>query len=195
MGSNKRITALVMLALSAGMMTALLASVQTSQVDNPDWPLRSSEIHWPAGHAPADADLFAHNELLIHASCSIVWQHLVQAQSWPEWYPNSHNVKLLNSFDGRLHQDTQFSWDTFGVHIHSHVHEFVLDSRIGWFGEGTDLDAYHTFLLLQAPEGCRVVTEEVVRGPGAVAFQKKDPKAMHRGHDLWLSSLRQISEK
>jgi hypothetical protein len=195
MGSNKRIIALVVLALTAGMMTALPASVQTSQVDNPDWPLRSSEIHWPAGHAPADADLFAHNELLIHASCSIVWQHLVQAQSWPEWYPNSHNVKLLNSSDGRLHQDTQFSWDTFGVHIQSHVHEFVLDSRIGWFGEGTDLDAYHTFLLLKAPEGCRVVTEEVVRGPGAVEFRKKDPNAMHRGHDLWLSSLRQISER
>jgi hypothetical protein len=194
MGSNKRIT-LVVLALTAGMMTALPASVQTSQVDNPDWPLRSSEIHWPAGHAPADADLFAHNELLIHASCSIVWQHLVQAQSWPEWYPNSHNVKLLNSSDGRLHQNTQFSWDTFGVHIQSHVHEFVLDSRIGWFGEGTDLDAYHTFLLLKAPEGCRVVTEEVVRGPGAVEFRKKDPNAMHRSHDLWLSSLRQISEK
>jgi len=195
MGCNKSITALVMLGLTAGMMTAVRASAQTSQVDNPDWPLRSSEIHWPAGHAPADADLFAHNELLIHASCSIVWQHLVQAQSWPEWYPNSHNVKLLNSSDGRLHQDTKFSWDTFGVHIQSHVHEFVLDSRIGWFGEGTDLDAYHTFLLLKAPEGCRVVTEEVVRGPGAVEFRKKDPNAMHRGHDLWLSSLRQISEK
>jgi hypothetical protein len=195
MGSNKRIAALVVLALTAGMMTALPASAQTSQVDKPDWPLRSSENHWPAGHAPADADLFAHNELLIHASCSIVWQHLVQAQSWPKWYPNSHNVKLLNRSDGRLHQDTQFSWDTFGVHIQSHVHEFVRDSRIGWFGEGTDLDAYHTFLLLKAPEGCRVVTEEVVKGPGAVEFRKKDPYAMHRGHDLWLSSLRQVSEK
>jgi len=84
MSSNKRITALVMLALTAGMMTARPTSAQTSQVDNPDWPLRSSEIHWPAEHAPADADLFAHNELLIHASCSIVWQHLVQAQAWPE---------------------------------------------------------------------------------------------------------------
>jgi hypothetical protein len=90
MSSNKIFNALVMLALTAGMMTARPASAQTSQVDNPDWPLRSSEIHWPAEHAPADADLFAHNELLIHASCSIVWQHLVQAQAWPEWYPNSH---------------------------------------------------------------------------------------------------------
>jgi hypothetical protein len=32
-------------------------------------------------------------------------------------------------------------------------------------------------------EGCRVVTEEVVRGPGAVEFRKKDPRAMHRGHE------------
>jgi hypothetical protein len=195
MSSNKRITALVMLALTAGMMTAPPTSAQTSQADNPDWPLRSAEIHWPAKHAPADADLFAHNELLIHSSCSIVWQRLVQAQAWPEWYPNSHNVKLLNSSDGRLHQDTQFSWDTFGVHIESQVHEFALDSRIGWFGKGTGMDAYHTFLLLKAPEGCRVVTEEVVRGPGAVEFHKKDPSAMHRGHDLWLESLRQILEK
>ena len=136
MRTKKRIatlaqTWLVMGVLIAGMMRAT-AFGQTSQVDNPDWPLRSSEIHWPAGHTPADADLFAHNELLIHASCSIVWQHLVGAQTWPEWYPNSHNVKLLNSTDGRLHQDTQFSWDTFGVHIESQVHEFA-PGRLPYF--------------------------------------------------------------
>jgi len=39
----------------------------------------SSEIHWPAGHTPADADLFAHNELLIRAPCKRVWPHLVDA--------------------------------------------------------------------------------------------------------------------
>jgi hypothetical protein len=69
MSSNMRIarltqTSLVMGVLTFGMMRAP-ALAQTSQVDNPDWPLRSSEIHWPAGHTPADADLFAHNELLI----------------------------------------------------------------------------------------------------------------------------------
>jgi len=199
MRSNKGIAtlaqiSLVMRVFTVGVMRAP-AFAQTSQVDNADWPLRSSEIHWPAGHTPADADLFAHNELLIHASCSIVWQHLVHAQTWSEWYPNSHNVKLLNSPDGRLHQDTQFSWDTFGVHIESQVHELALDSRIGWFGQGTGMDAYHTFLLLKTPAGCRVVTEEVVRGPGAGEFRKKDANAMHRGHDLWLSVLKQVSEE
>jgi hypothetical protein len=165
-----------------------------SQSDNPDWPLRSAAINWPAGHTPADAELFAHNELLIHASCETVWSHLIDAQAWPEWYPNSINVELLNSPDGKLRQDTRFSWDTFGVHIESRVHEFVSNSRIGWFGEGTGMHAYHTFLLLETPEGCLVVTEEVVTGAGAVEFRKKDPGAMHRGHDLWLSSLQQVSE-
>ncbi|MGB2665222.1 MAG: hypothetical protein WAK48_14540 [Candidatus Acidiferrum sp.] len=52
MRSNKQIaalvqTALVKAALTAGMMTAAPMFGQTSQVDNPDWPLRSSEIHWP----------------------------------------------------------------------------------------------------------------------------------------------------
>jgi len=57
-------------------------------------------------------------------------------------------VKLLNSPDGKLHQDTQFSWDTFGVHIESQVHEFAPESRIGWFGQGTSMDdAYLAFLL------------------------------------------------
>jgi hypothetical protein len=84
------------------------------------------------------------------------------------------HVKLLNSSDGRLHQDTQFSWDTFGVHIESQVHEFALDSRIGWFGKGTGMDAYHTFLLLNAPEGCRVVTEGR-EGTGSSGVPKEGP--------------------
>ncbi|MBB5327816.1 MBL fold metallo-hydrolase [Tunturiibacter gelidoferens] len=176
--------------LTAGMlMVTPTALGQMSQINNPDWSLRSPAIHWPTGHTPADADLFAHNELLIHSACSSVWPYLVDAQTWPDWYPNSHNVKLLNSSDGKLHQDTRFAWNTFGVHIESRVHEFAPSSRIGWFGYGTGMSAYHTFLLLPAPEGCRVVTEEVVTGSGAIEFRKTDPGAMHRGHDLWLSSL------
>jgi hypothetical protein len=67
MRSKKRIatlaqTWLVMGVLTAGMMRAA-AFGQTSQVENADWPLRSSEIRWPAGHTPADA------ELLLITSC------------------------------------------------------------------------------------------------------------------------------
>lgn len=162
---------------------------------NADGALRSKDIHWPDGFDPEQADLFAHNEIVVHASCEKVFANIVDAQVWPSWYPNSQNVKLLNSPDGKLHEGARFSWDTFGVHIESQVHEFVPNSRIGWFGNGTGMNAYHTFLLIRTGEGCRIVTEEVVKGPGAVEFRQKQPSAMHEGHDLWLRTLKQRSEQ
>ena len=162
---------------------------------NGDGARRSKNIHWPDSFHPEQADLFAHNEIVVHASCEKVFANLVDAQVWPSWYPNSHNVRLLNSPDGKLHGKTRFSWDTFGVSIESRVHEFVPNSRLGWFGDGTGMNAYHTFLLLKTNEGCHIVTEEVVMGPGAVEFREKQPSAMHEGHDLWLRTLKQRSEQ
>jgi hypothetical protein len=39
-----------------------------------------------------------------------------------------------------------------------------------------------------------MITEEVVQGPGAVAFREKDPSALHRGHEVWLKNLTQLAE-
>jgi len=175
--------------------TASSKPVNVALTVNGDGAQRSNEIHWPDGFHPEQADLFAHNEIVVHASCEKIFANIVDAPVWPSWYPNSHNVTLLNSPDGKLHEGTQFSWDTFGVHIESRVHEFVPNSRLGWFGDGTGMNAYHTFLLLKTDEGCHIVTEEVVKGPGAVEFREKQPNTMHEGHDLWLSTLKQRSEE
>ena len=161
---------------------------------NGDGALRSKKIHWPDGFHPEQADLFAHNEVVIHASCEKVFANMADAQAWPSWYSNSQNVKLLNSPDGKLHPGTRFSWDTFGLHFESRVHEFVPNSRIGWFGVSPSTNGYHTYLLSKTNEGCHVVTEEVVKGPGAVELRTNRPQAMHEGHDLWLSNLKQRSE-
>jgi hypothetical protein len=60
MRSNKRIatlaqTSLLMGVLAAGMMRAP-AFAQSSRVDNADWPLLSSEIHWPAGQGTSSIE-------------------------------------------------------------------------------------------------------------------------------------------
>ncbi|HEY1928553.1 MAG TPA: hypothetical protein VGG92_13885 [Caulobacteraceae bacterium] len=39
-----------------------------------------------------------------------------------------------------------------------------------------------------------VVMEEAGVGPDVVAFRKADEGRMHRGHDLWLATLKWISE-
>ncbi|HEX8892353.1 MAG TPA: SRPBCC family protein [Terriglobales bacterium] len=174
--------------------TARSQTINEALTFNADGAQRSEDIHWPDGFHPEQADLFAHNEILIHASCEKVFANMADAQAWPSWYPNSQNIKLLNSPDGKLHEGTQFSWDTFGLHFESRVHEFVPNSRIGWFGDSPSTNNYHTYLLLKTNDGCHVVTEEVVKGPGAVELRQNRPQAMHEGHDLWLKALKQRSE-
>jgi hypothetical protein len=162
---------------------------------NSDGALRDHQIHWPKGFEPEQSDLFAHNEIDIQAGCEIAFSNLVDAEAWPSWYSNSKDVKVLNTPGHRLRKNARISWETFGFHIESRVWEFKSNSRLGWFGEGKDVHAYHTFLLAKVPGGCHVVTEEVVMGPGAIQFREQQPNAMHEGHQLWLTTLKDRSEK
>jgi polyketide cyclase/dehydrase/lipid transport protein len=173
------------------------AFAQTAVSVNDDATKRSFEIHWPAGLSPDNADLFAHNEIFIKAPCSTVWQHIVEAPKWPEWYPNSHDVQIVNDQGGGLKADSKFEWSTFGLHITSTIHEFVPRRRLGWFGKGDGVDAifYHTWLLVPTSDGCQVITEEVAKGPGAIAFRQSDANALHQGHEGWLSGLKLVSEQ
>ena len=61
-----------------------------------DLASRSPDIHWPAGFEPAQADLFSHNSLQIHAACADVWGHIVDAVQWPQWYPNAKDVRIVS---------------------------------------------------------------------------------------------------
>ena len=50
---------------------------------NGDGAQRSKDIHWPDGFHPEQADLFAHNEIFVHASCKKGFTNLADAQAWP----------------------------------------------------------------------------------------------------------------
>ena len=162
---------------------------------NSDDALRNHQIRWPKGFEPEQADLFAHNEIDTQTGCEIAFSNLVDADAWPSWYSNSKDVKVLKTPDHRLRKNARISWETFGFHIDSRVWEFEQDSRLGWFGDGKDVHAYHTFLLTATSKGCHIVTEEVVKGPGAIQFREQQPNAMHEGHQLWLTALKERSER
>jgi uncharacterized protein YndB with AHSA1/START domain len=192
---NTRLVLLFTLSICLGTVPAFSQSSGNSTLKD-DLAKRTQDIHWPSGFSPDEAILFAHNEVSIKASCATVWQHLVDAQNWPKWYPNAEDVKIANDQSGALQQDSIFEWSTFGLPIISIVHEFVPNSRLAWFGKSKGLDAvfYHAWYLVPTSDGCRMTTEEVVQGPGAVAFRDKDPSALHRGHEAWLKGLKQVSE-
>ena len=45
---------------------------------------RSPDIHWPTTLSLKWSEVFAHNQIEINAPCATVWNHLVQAQQWPQ---------------------------------------------------------------------------------------------------------------
>jgi uncharacterized protein YndB with AHSA1/START domain len=156
---------------------------------------RSPDIHWSEGFDPSQADLFSHNELRIAASCERVWSHIVDAPKWPEWYPNSRDVRLTSG-GNILSAGAVFRWTTFGLPLESRVNEFVPHSRIGWYGyaPGAPPSFYHTWRLKSDGEGCLAVTDEVGNGKDAAHLRETDESLMHRGHDLWLATLKWVSE-
>ena len=89
-----------------------------------------------------------------------------------------------------------FAGPTFGLPLESRVNEFVPHSRIGWYGyaPGTPPSFYHTWYLKPDGEGCLAVTDEVGKGKDAAHLRETDESLMHRGHDLWLATLRWVSE-
>jgi Polyketide cyclase / dehydrase and lipid transport len=167
-----------------------------SNVMTMKWDLvnREKDIHWPQGFEPSQADLFAHNELLINASCERIWGHIIDATKWPEWYPNAKEVKI--SGDTVLKDGTVFRWTTFGLPIESKVNELTPYTRIGWYGYalGAAPSFYHTWYLKPRRDACLVVTDEVGKGKDAVHLREADEDLMHRGHDLWLATLKWVSE-
>jgi hypothetical protein len=155
----------------------------------------SDLIHWPEGFSPKQTDAFVHNQIFINAPAKVIWSNLVNAKDWPSWYSNSADVQITNAGEDRLGPKSQFKWKTFGFPVSSRVNEFVPETRLGWFGDGTGIHAYHTWLIIEKSNGCEVITEETQNGPSAIAFNLNQPRAMYDAHDWWLAALKVRSER
>jgi hypothetical protein len=66
----------------------------------------------------------------VGASGEAVWQHIVDARVWLDWYPNAQGVGLLDGAHS-LAPDVCWRWTTFGLAIESRVQEVVPDRRLG----------------------------------------------------------------
>ena len=160
---------------------------------------RDRAIHWPRAFDPSVAPVFSHNELLIHADCHRVWTQLTDVTRWPDWFVLTKDV----SIDGgskTVQQGTVIRLKIFGSPIISSIAEFVPDSRLSWIPQGIDDPAppryahYHAWHLLPESAACRVITEETGVGPEDAKSPESGSRVMHRAHDLWLASLKWVSE-
>jgi hypothetical protein len=103
-------------------------------------------------------------------------------------------MRIADGTKNDLDAGVDFTWKTFGFPIKSTVHEFVPNQRLGWFGSGDGIRAYHTWLIVPRNGGCEVITEEGQVGPSAIHYNIEQPTAMDDGHHWWLTALRYRSE-
>ncbi|NOX94442.1 MAG: SRPBCC domain-containing protein, partial [Alphaproteobacteria bacterium] len=147
-------------------------------------------INWPEHFKPENCAVHVVNMLKMDAAPHAVWECLIHASAWPEWYPNAANVVVHDAPDGRLFPGAKFRWKTFGVTIDTEVQEFVPNSRIAWSAKAFGLEVYHAWLITPQGEGCVVLTEETQNGFLARLGHTLRPGQMHKFHQIWLENLR-----
>ncbi len=158
---------------------------------------RDAAIRWPAEFSPTVAPVFSHNELLIHTGCDRAFSRLADATSWPNWLVIVKDVQ--NETPGAVRQGTLLRLRIFNSPIQSRIVEFVPDERISWIPFGSDETEtrhghYHAWRFVPESGGCRVITEETGIGPGDIKDPVRGSHLMHQAHELWLDSLRYVSE-
>ena len=147
------------------------------------------DIHWPDQYHPDNCAVHVVNQLGLDVSAEAAWTCLIRATEWPNWYPNSANVRLLGTEKTTLDKGVSFRWKTFGMTITCLVEEFVPYERLAWSSESMGMRVYHAWLLEPREGGCYVRTEETQNGIIPKLAAKLMPGKMHKFHQIWLEEL------
>jgi uncharacterized protein YndB with AHSA1/START domain len=154
----------------------------------------SSQINWPEDYLTKDAEFYVHNKIQINADPQKVWNLLIQAESWPEWYPGMSNVKVLDSSVRNLHADCSFDFSTMGQNFKGQIREFEPYKRLAWETRNAKLGAYHAWLIIPNENGCLLITDEVQKGTLAKLQKIFLPNKLRKLHDVWLAEFKAKSE-
>ena len=108
----------------------------------------SQEINWPKEYTPEESKFFVHNEIDIEASPEKVWEILINAAKWEEYYEGASKFEMAGSSDGKLKPNSEFSWKTMGLDFTSVIKEYEAPKRLGWESIRKDIQGYHAWLII-----------------------------------------------
>jgi len=156
----------------------------------------SEKISWPVAYNPEDAGFFVHNEIDIKADPQIVWNLLIAAESWPEWYEGMTDVRVKTNTNGMLESSAVLSFKTMGQFFETvTIKEFEAPYRLSWEATRKDIRGYHAWLIIPTEDGCKVITSEAQHGFKAFLQKAFLPNKLRKLHDVWLAELKEKSEK
>jgi hypothetical protein len=145
-------------------------------------------VLFPAGQRPEESPIFARNELFIAAPAERIWEHLVRAASWPDFYDNAKDIDIEGGSPD-LALGTKFHWTTFGVRVHTTIGEFIPGRRLSWSGHALGSTAFHGWVITPVEGGCMVVTEETQQGFVPSVGRLFLRRGLLKWHQRWLEGL------
>jgi len=159
--------------------------------------VQRTEFHgWPQGFNPGESPVYVHNEIEIKADRERVWELLVAAPQWSQWYANAFFVRIRQPAGGtKLALGTVFSWAPFLYPLRSVIVGFDVDRLMEWDFHGWHMRGYHVWLITPTPGGCRVVTEEVEIGAFPRTLRWVLNPLMWANHKVWVRGLRRAAEQ
>ncbi len=154
-----------------------------------------NEINWPAEYLPEAATFYVHNKIEIDAAPQVVWDILIQAESWPQWYSGAAEVDIKTPGNTELEADSVFSWKTMGLRFESSVREFEPPYRLSWESRKSSIRGYHAWLIIPTDKGSLLITDESQKGWLAVLESVFQPDKLGRLHDIWLTEIKRKAEQ
>lgn len=151
-------------------------------------------IHWPQNYLPVSSSFFVHNEITIEAPPDVVWQLLIDAENWPQWYEGAADVNIIDPTDTVLKETSVFTWKTMGLKFTSTIKEYQPYTRLSWESVKNSIQGYHAWLIIPTPQGCKLITDESQKG-WLTFFEKVfQPNKLRKLHDKWLSTIKSKAE-
>lgn len=154
----------------------------------------SKEIYWPDDYKPEESKFFVHNEIDINASPETVWSVLIQADEWEEYYEGASDLTLQDNSDGRLSENSVFTWKTMGLDFTSTIKEFEAPYRLSWESDKKSIRGYHAWHIIPIENGCKLITSEAQHGFMTFLQKVFVPNKLERLHDEWLAQIKLKSE-
>jgi hypothetical protein len=151
-------------------------------------------IAWPPAYQPGKSKFYVHNEININAKPAVVWQFLIDAQQWENWYKGAKKVKLADTTHTTLQANAIFRWNTMGMRFTSTIKAFEPHRLLAWESKKKSIQGYHVWLIIPTDSGCKVITDESQNG-WLTFFEKTfQPHKLKRLHDIWLTELKKKAE-
>ena len=185
--SAQKVALLLLLSLS------LVGCYSVKKTVEKSYPL-SKEIKWPENYQPEESKFFVHNEIDINATPEAVWEVLINAGAWEDYYEGASDLVLKDNTTGRLDETSVFTWKTMGLAFTSTIEEFEAPYRLSWESNKKSIQGYHAWLIIPTDKGCKLITSEAQHGFMTLLQKIFVPNKLRKLHDTWLAEIKQQSE-